>query len=302
MAPAEVVVLGAAGLDTTVAVDGLDLETGESRFTSVVDGVGQAGGYAARIYAAAGRTVSFVGGIGADLAGEELRRVLEIEGVDTSPSFPEPLGTARSVNLALPDGRRRSFYDGRLGNGRPDSGLVGRLLARARLIHVNLPGWVRPLLPMARSSGAVVACDLQDLPSPDDSYRSEFVRAADILFFSAADLGEPDRAVRRLWERNPDALVVAGLGGYGALLGLAGRITRHPAPEVDLPVVDTTGAGDSLAAGFLVAHVLQGRTPEEALARGQVTARHTCSLRQPKAGFADPGTIEALLTAAAARS
>jgi acarbose 7IV-phosphotransferase len=292
----EVVVLGAAGLDTTVAVAGLDLSTGESRFTSVVDGVGQAGGFAARLYAAAGRDVAFVGGLGDDAAGLEVRRVLESEGVDTSGVFFEPRGTARSVNLVLPDGRRRSFYDGRLGAGCPDLEVVTGLVAGARLVHVNLPGWVGTLLPALEASPAVIACDLQDLPSPDDPYRAEFIRAAGMLFFSAVDLDPPDRAIRGLWAHRPDALVVAGLGPEGALLGVGGRISHHPAPPLDLPIVDTTGAGDSLAVGFLVAHVLESRSPEDALLRGQITARHTCSLAQPKSGFAGPDLIEALTT------
>lgn len=296
----EVVVLGAAGLDTTVSIDSLDLELGESRFTGVVDGIGHAGGYAARLYAAAGRRVSFVGGIGDDLAGRELRRVLDLEGVDLAASFAEPRGTARSVNLALPDGRRRSFYDGRLGTGRPDPDAVARLLAGARLVHVNLPGWVRPLLPVVREAGALVACDLQDLPSPDDPYRADFVASADVLFFSGVDLADPEKAIRGLWRRSPQATIVAGLGPGGALLGAAGTVEAVPAPPLDLPVVDTTGAGDSLAAGFLVGRVFEGEGLAEALMRGQVTARHTCSLAQPKGGFARPAEIERLMARAAA--
>ena len=42
----------------------------------------------------------------------------------------------------------------------------------------------------------------------------------------------------------------------------------------DLPVIDTNGAGDGLAVGFLVSHVLEGRSLEESILRGQLTARH----------------------------
>lgn len=291
--------LGAAGLDTTVSVDRFEFDHGESRFTSVVDGVGHAGGYAARLYAAARRSVSYVGGIGDDLAGRELRRVFDLEGVDIGAAFGEPRGTARSVNLALPDGRRRSFYDGRLGAGHPDRDAVAALVSSARLVHVNLPEWVRPLLPAIRETDAVVACDLQDLPSPDDAYRADFVAAADVLCFSAVDLVEPRAAVEGLWQRNPEAVIVAGLGSEGALLGIGGDIAAHPAPPADLPIVDTTGAGDSLAVGFLVGIVFEGETPADALLRGQVTARHTCSLSQPKRGFAGPDEIDDLVERAA---
>ncbi|HQK88137.1 MAG TPA: hypothetical protein PLU25_10960, partial [Acidobacteriota bacterium] len=47
------------------------------------------------------------------------------------------------------------------------------------------------LVPVARAAGAVVACDLQDVHDPDEPYRRDFVRGADILFASAAHHDDP---------------------------------------------------------------------------------------------------------------
>jgi sugar/nucleoside kinase (ribokinase family) len=48
-------------------------------------------------------------------------------------------------------------------------------------------------------------------------------------------------------------------------------------PGIELPVVDTNGAGDALAVGFLTAHQLEGRPVEESVLRGQLAARWTCA-------------------------
>jgi sugar/nucleoside kinase (ribokinase family) len=56
-----------------------------------------------------------------------------------------------------------------------------------------------------------------------------------------------------------------------------------PPPASDLPIVDTNGAGDALAVGFLSGYVLDGLSPEAALLQGQLAARTTCAQRIPKA-------------------
>jgi len=63
-----------------------------------------------------------------------------------------------------------------------------------------------------------------------------------------------------------------------------------PPVEGQSPVVDTNGAGDALAAGFLTGYVLDGCSLEDAVMRGQIAARHACVLR---------GTSDGLITAAA---
>jgi len=54
---------------------------------------------------------------------------------------------------------------------------------------------------------------------------------------------------------------------------------------MDLPVVDTNGAGDALAVGFLASYVLDGYSLEDSILRGQMAARHTCALRGSSANL-----------------
>ncbi|MEU7692380.1 sugar kinase [Microbispora hainanensis] len=79
-----------------------------------------------------------------------------------------------------------------------------------------------------------------------------------------ADAADPETAAGTLSAHYGTAVVKLGAGG--ALLARDGRIVaRAAAPTAE--VVDSTGAGDAFAAGFLVAF-MAGDTPEEALRKG----------------------------------
>ena len=167
----DVVVVGAAGIDTAIFLSSslsapLDLAGG--RYPSeTIDHVGQAGGYGSRAFAALGHATAFIGHVGADAAGAQVRAELADDGIDVRGLGLDPSGTARSVNLMGRDGSRITFYDGRPAEVLDvDMGLAAELMRGARVVLFHLPDWARRLLPLARESGAVVACDLQDVSDP----------------------------------------------------------------------------------------------------------------------------------------
>ena len=179
-----------------------------------------------------------------------------------------------------PDGTRNNFYDGKSHMTlTPDPNVCSAMVDRARLLHVHLPHWARQLLPHASHQGATIACDLQDIQDLDDPYRRDFIDAADYVFCSATNFDDPLRVAKAVLERKPTVAVVVGLGAQGALYADANGHRRFAPVDHPSPVVDTNGAGDSLAAGFLTARVLERRPIEEAIAWGQTAARHTCTLR-----------------------
>lgn len=271
-----VVVVGNAGVDTNVYVGGpVDLGV-ETHFTENLDAVGQSGGFVSRGYAQLGYATAFIGHVGEDGAGRMVREAFARDLIDTRALFVDPAGTARSVNLVFPDGARKSFYDGKSHMTlTPDLDVCRSVLTDARLAHFSIPNWARHLLPVARAAGAVIACDLQDVRDVNDPYRREFVEEADFLFFSSADpapLIDAFLGVR-------DRVVVAGMGAAGCALGTREGIQYFPPVTMESPVVDTNGAGDALAVGFLSSHVLDGRSLAESIHRGQIAARFTCTLR-----------------------
>lgn len=283
-----VTVVGNPGLDTLVQVaeEHIDLRA-DGHFVHNVDTVGHAPAFVARDLARLGHRVRILGAVGEDPIGRMVTDVLAGEGVSTDLLFTDPTGTPRSVNIVFPSGRRTFFYDG--GSHmtlRPPQALVDSALAETDLVVAALPNWGRDVVARAREGGIPVAVDLQDVRDPDDEYRADFVAAADHLFASAAHLDDPAGAADRWLAAGPAATVVLGLGGDGALVvergtdGHTRRLTQPPAsgPGVgDLPIVDTTGAGDALASGFLDGVLSCDLDPVQAALRGQVLARIVCS-------------------------
>jgi acarbose 7IV-phosphotransferase len=294
-----VVVVGNVGIDTIVYLDGPpDLIDGlrETHFTSNVDYLGHAGGYSSRGFARLGLSTSFIGHVGDDPFGAWVRTELAGDGIDLRGMAFDPAGTARSVNLMGPDGSRIAFYDGRGHRDlKVDPDLAADLFSGAAAALFHLPDWARHLLPAARESGAVIACDLQDVHEPDDEYLQDFVTAAKLLFVSSTHHLNPAPMLKKLVRLSEGSMVVCGRGGLGVAVATTDGIRVYPPPRVDLPVVDTTGAGDALAVGFLVAHELEGRSVEEAVLRGQLAARWTCAQRASTGNLVTRERLEELV-------
>jgi sugar/nucleoside kinase (ribokinase family) len=275
----DVVVVGNVGIDTNVYFYGDEPDFSvEANFTENLDYVGQAGGYASRGYAQLGKRVAFVGHVGEDYNGRFIREELTRDGIDLTALFTDPLGTSRSINFMYRDGRRRNFYDGK-GHMtlRPDIDVCRDILAEANLAHFNIPNWARHLLPIAQELGLTIACDIQDMLTADDPYRQDFIRYADILFFSAANQADPSALMEALVAAKPNQIVVAGMGAQGCGLATKEGNQFFSAINLDAPVIDTNGAGDSLAVGFLSSYILDGYPLSESVLRGQIAARHTCT-------------------------
>jgi sugar/nucleoside kinase (ribokinase family) len=71
-------------------------------------------------------------------------------------------------------------------------------------------------------------------------------------------------------------LIVVTCGEDGALAVDKGRVTKVPIARIGRGVVDTTGAGDLFAAGFLVGYS-QGRSIEHSLRMGSIAAAEVIS-------------------------
>jgi sugar/nucleoside kinase (ribokinase family) len=256
----------------------------EANFTENLDTVGQAGGYASRGYARLGVTTTFIGYVGEDWMGEQIRSTLQADGIDTRALFIDPRGTSRSVNLVFPDGTRRNFYDGKshMELHPPMESCIDSMRG-ARLAHFNIPNWARELLKPAQELGITIATDIQDVIDPHDPYRMDFIRHSDYLFFSAVNHPDPAPVIHFILEINPGAIVVATMGEKGCLLGSEGSVQHYSAVSMDQRVVDSNGAGDAFAVGFLVSRVLENRNLQESVLRGQIAARYKCAQKSTSA-------------------
>jgi sugar/nucleoside kinase (ribokinase family) len=294
MSTFDVVVVGNVGIDTNVYLAGRDVDLSvESNFTENIDYVGQAGGYVSRGYAQLGKPTAFIGYVGDDHNGQLIRDEFARDGIDTSTLFIDPQGTARSINFMYKDGRRKNFYDGK-GHMtlQPDLEHCAALLARARLAHFSIPNWARRLLPIARDLGQVIACDIQDVVSIDDPYRQDFCRYADFLFFSATNYPDPTPLMNAFLAAKPDQILLVGMGARGCALGTQAGIDFFPPVQMEAPVIDTNGAGDSLAVGFLSSHILDGYSLKDSVLRGQIAARYACTQKASSSSLITPEELE----------
>lgn len=295
----DAVVVGNVGIDTQVYLPGYEIDFRvEANFTENLDCVGQAGGYSSRGFAQLGKRCAFIGYAGDDFQGQHIRDELSGDGVDLTGLFIDPAGTSRSINIMYPDGRRKNFYDGKSHMTlEPDLEQCAAILRHTTLAHFHLPHWARRLLPLAREAGVLIACDLQDMPSVYDEYRRDFIEQADILFFSSVNLDDPVAAVQHILHMRSGRIVVVGMGKKGCLLGTDQGIRSYGAVDLPLPIVDTNGAGDGLAVGFLASYVLEGRSLEESIRRGQIVARYTCAQRSSSSSLISSEALEAFSTA-----
>ena len=296
----DVVVVGSIGVDTSVYLHREEIDfTVETNFTENLDSVGGGGGYASRGYAQLGKRTAIIAHVGNDHNGRFIRAELAQDGIDTSALFIDPMGTSRSVNIMYPDGRRKGFYDGK-GHMtfKPEMARCRQILAASRLAHFNLWNWTRHLLPIAKDLGLTIACDLQDVVSADDPYRQDFIDHAEILFFSCTNLPDPTPLIEQFLARQSPQIVIAGMGSKGCAVGTQDGIQFFPPVAIDTPIIDTTGAGDGLAVGFLSSFVLDGYPLHESIRRGQITARYTCSQRASNSTLITAEQLEAYSRAA----
>jgi sugar/nucleoside kinase (ribokinase family) len=148
------------------------------------------------------------------------------------------------------------------------------------------------LLPLAKDLDLTISCDIQDIVSLDDPYRQDFIQYADILFFLAVNYDDPAPLFERFLAIRPEQIILVGLGAAGCALGTKAGIRFFPAVDLPDPVIDTYGAGDGLAIGFLSSYVLDNFSLADAVCRGQITARHTCIQRASSSNLITPELLD----------
>jgi sugar/nucleoside kinase (ribokinase family) len=124
--------------------------------------------------------------------------------------------------------------------------------------------------------------------SPNDAYRQEFIEYADVLFFSAANYADPTALIETFLSAKPERIVIVGMGAKGCAVGTAAGVEFYPPVEMESPVIDTNGAGDGLAVGFLSSFVLDKYSLQASIRRGQIVARYTCTQKASSSSLITP--------------
>jgi ribokinase len=241
--------LGDLLLDVIVRLDApIALDTDTFGRTRVGAG-GQAANVAAWVAELGGRA-RFIGTRACDAAGRMVIEELEERSVAVvGPEFPEGTGTV--VSLATPDGRRTMLTDRGVAPLFAPGQLEADWLVGCDALHV--PGYsllVAPLSATALEAAKVaprVSLDLSSTAAigsiPIERFRELVgLLAPDVVFGTEdeADLVGPLEA----------ETVVIKRGAKGCVVYRDGSEQAFPAHPAD--VVDSTGAGDAFAAGFLL--------------------------------------------------
>ena len=275
----DVIVIGNVGIDTNIYYpeNEMDFEV-ETSFTENLDYIGNSGGYSARGFAQLGYWTSFIGYVGDDHNGRFILNEFQLDGINTDGVFIDPSGTAHSINILFRNGTRKSFYDGKkYMELSPNIEQCKSILGQTNLAHFSIPNWARYLLPIAKELGLTISCDIQDVVDLKDPYREDFIYFADVIFFSSVNIPDPGILMNTVLEEHPEKILVSGMGAKGCCLGSKKGIEYFDPVNLTEPILDTTGAGDGLAIGFLSSYFLEDLPLSDSILRGQITARHTCS-------------------------
>jgi len=268
----------------------------EALYAKMAAGIEASGGSAANTVAgiaALGGTCGFIGQVAEDQLGDVFAHDIRALGVAFSTparTDPEP-PTARCLILVTPDGQRTMNTFLGASQFLPAIALDKDLIASAAILYLEGYLWdpeqpraaMREAIAIARGAGRKVAFTLSDTFCIS-RHRGDFVKLiadgdVDILFANEAEITslneteDFEEAVARTAAQVP--LLVVTRSEQGAIAMKDGQRFAVPAEPIDA-VVDTTGAGDLFAAGFLAGQA-QGRSVEDSLTMGAMCAAEIIS-------------------------
>lgn len=239
-----------------------------------------------------GAQCAFVGQVADDQLGEIFSHDIRATGIDfdTAPRAGDP-PTARCLIFVTPDGERTMNTFLGASQFLPPAALDDDLIASAGVLYLEGYLWdpeeprsaMRRAIEVARKAGRQVAFTASEsfvIDRHGDDFRALIDEGQiDILFVNETELatltGESDfeAGLAALEGRIPTLVATRSAQGAVAISGAErAEVAADPVDEV----VDTTGAGDLFAAGFLTGHV-RGESLETCLRMGAICAAEIIS-------------------------
>jgi len=272
------------------AMNLIDMDRAEALYDAMGPAIetsgGSAGNTAAGI-ASLGGNVAYIGKVADDHLGKVFTHDIHAIGVEFStPPLAEGETTARSMILVTPDGERSmNTYLGACGK-LTSADIDANLVKESKLIYFEGYLWdpadaknaIREAARIAHENGSKVAMTLSDAFCVD-RYRDEFLElmrsgTTDIVFANEGELkslyqtSDLDSAISAI--RNDCELAAITLGEEGSIVTTREKTVAVDAHPID-ELVDTTGAGDLFAAGFLFG-LTHGHTMDDCARLGSLAA------------------------------
>jgi len=267
----------------------IDEARAEALYADMGPGLEASGGSAANTMAgiaSLGGKPAYIGRVCNDQLGEIFAHDMRATGIHfTVPPAADGPSTARCLILVTPDAQRTmNTYLGACVNLGPED-IDADLVRRGKIVYLEGYLWDRPkakeaFLKAARvaaTAGRQVALSLSDsfcVARHRESFLELVAHHVDVLFANEAEIKSLyqtesfDEAARHA--RQQTRLAALTRGSRGSVL-ISGEQHIEIAAEPVGQVVDTTGAGDSYAAGVLFG-LTRGHTLRECGRRGSIAA------------------------------
>jgi len=220
-----------------------------------------AGGLVANAACAAARlgvTTAWAGPVGDDEYGQMCLEDFARFGVDAAFAV-RIAGAATSfcVILLTPGGERTILVVNTLPDPPPLSAAARAALSQTPLVYTLIyqADWFEDVAAQVHAGGGKVAVDIEASSANQSEALKDALRHADLVFCSAGGLrwatghADADRGAHAIQAMGPE-LVVVTLGSRGAFA--FSRTEQVFQPAFQVPVVDTTGAGDCFHAACLL--------------------------------------------------
>jgi sugar/nucleoside kinase (ribokinase family) len=281
-----VVLVGDVMTDVVARLDGPLVAASDSPARISAQGGGAAANTASWLARLGTRPV-LLGRIGADPAGHEAARSLRSAGVEVRCAIDPRLATGTVIVLVAPGGERTMVPDPGANAALAPRDLPADAFVEGRHLHLSGYTLLRQgsreaglaALASARAAGMTVSVDAASvgpLAQAGAGRFLEWVGRVDVLFANrdeaayltaAAALGQPEAWARQLAEFCDLAVVKLAAGGADACSS-TGVFAHADALAIGPGIaLDSTGAGDAFAAGFLAAW-LAGAAVRDALRAG----------------------------------
>jgi sugar/nucleoside kinase (ribokinase family) len=243
--------------------------------------------------AALGGRAGFVGQVADDQLGEIFAHDIRALGVEfLTPPIDAGVPTGRCLILVTPDAQRTMNTFRGAAHELSAAALDAEQIRGAAILYLEAYLWrsagpraaMEQAMAIAHRAGRKVAFTLSDIACIKP-HRAEMLAmleagAIDLLFANEneirelADADDRDAAVAALQDKVP--LIVVTCGSDGAMAVERGRRAAVPIARIGAGIVDTTGAGDLFAAGFLVGQA-RSKSLEESLSIGSIAAAEVIS-------------------------
>jgi ribokinase len=241
--------LGDLLLDVIVRLEGPIAEDTDTYGRTRVGAGGQAANVAAWVVALGGRA-RFLGKRARDPAGRLLAEELTVRGVELAGPEVEA-GTGTVVSVATPNGARTMLSDRGVSTTFSPEELDAAWLDGCEWLHV--PGYSLVRAPLrdtalaAAGTGARISVDLSSTAAIEAVGAGPFRETLEAV---GPDVVFANEAEADLLDPLDAPTVVVKRGAAGSIVRTAKGETELA--SLDVEVLDTTGAGDAFAAGFLL--------------------------------------------------